>query len=70
MPGGVRVFGGVERIFAGGAFASADGSVQIEFGEENAAFRDAIHGCFERSEKLQVDFANSEIADLHAAMIL
>ena len=57
VPAGFGVFGGIERSFAGGAFAPADGAVKIEFGEEDAAVGDAIHGGFEGSEEFEVDFA-------------
>lgn len=66
VPGGFGVFGRVEGIFAGGAFAPADGAVvELEFGEDDAALGDAVHGGFERREEFEMDFAESDLLDLH-----
>jgi len=65
VPAGFGVFGRIEGIFAGGAFAPADGAVDVGFGEDDAAFGDAIHAGFEGMQKFEMNFAQSELAKLH-----
>jgi len=70
MPAGLGVFRGVEGAFAGGAFAPAGGVVEVEFGEEDAAFGDAVHAGFEGGEEFEVYFAEGERTDLHWRFIM
>ena len=51
MPGGFRVFGTVVGSFAGGTFAPAGNVVDVDLGEDDAAFGDAVHGSFEGGDE-------------------
>ena len=58
VPGGFGIFGTIVRSFTRSAFAPAGNVVVcVEFGEEDAAFGDAIHRGFEWGEEREMDFA-------------
>ncbi len=65
VPGGFGVFGRVEGIFSGGAFAPAGGAVDGGFDEEDAALGDAIHAGLEGSDEREMNFAESEGVQAH-----
>ena len=65
VPAGFGIFGGIERIFAGGAFAPADGAVDVGLGKKDVAFGDAVHAGFKGMEKFEMNFAEGQFAEAH-----
>ena len=65
VPGGFGVFGRIEGRLAGGAFPPAGGTVDMGFGEDDAALGDTIHAGFERGDELEMDFTKGERAEAH-----